>query len=243
MQWEKKEFLTVLLKSAGVVALLAYFFYRSPWAMLPLAVVGVWYFRHSERQLLRRDRQQLESQFGECLRSVQTALRAGYAVENAFRESEKDMKLLYGETAMISRELELIRRGMVINITLEELLQDLAERSDSDVIEQFAQVFAIAKRTGGNMTEVMESSVDIISSRIEIRSEIRAALSGRRMEQNIMKIMPFGILLYIGIATPGYFDSLYSGLMGRLVMTGLLAVYLGAYALGERILGKLEEDG
>jgi len=69
-----------------------------------------------------------------------------------------------------------------------------------------------------------------------------AALSGRRMEQNIMKIMPFGILIYVGISSPGYFDPLYGNLTGIAVMTVLLTIYLAAYHIGDRILDKLEEE-
>lgn len=59
------------------------------------------------------------------------------------------------------------------------------------------------------------------------------------MEQNIMKLMPFGILLYIGFSYPGYFDALYHNLRGMGIMTLCLIVYLGAYALGEYIIQKI----
>ena len=64
------------------------------------------------------------------------------------------------------------------------------------------------------MTEVIRSSADLISRDIESRQEIKAVLSGRRMEQNIMKVMPFGIILYVGMTSKGYFDSLYGNLTG-----------------------------
>ena len=93
------------------------------------------------------------------------------------------------------------------------------------------------------MGEVIAGAVETISLRIETRNEINAAISGKRMEQSIMKLMPFGILTYVGISSPGYFDSLYGNLTGIALMTGLLAVYLAAYILGDRILSGLEEAG
>jgi len=56
-----------------------------------------------------------------------------------------------------------------------------------------------------------------------------------------MKIMPFGILAYVGMSSPGYFDPLYGNATGIMIMTVLLIVYLAAFYLGDRILGKLEE--
>lgn len=60
------------------------------------------------------------------------------------------------------------------------------------------------------------------------------------MEFMIMKLMPFGILLYVGIGNPGYFEPLYHNLTGGAVMTGCLAVYLGAYFLGETVMDRIE---
>ncbi len=230
-----------LLKSAAVVAVLTIFFYRSILAAIPLSFIGFLFYKKNISELAGRDRQILESQFGEAIHGVETALKAGYSVENAFIQSGRDMGRQFGEESFIFREMEVIRRGLIINITLEEMLADLAARSGSEAIEDFANVFAIAKRFGGNMPEVISTSARTIALQIETREEIMASLSGRRMEQNIMKIMPFGILTYVSISSPGYFDPLYENATGILVMTGLLAVYLAAYFIGDRILGKLEE--
>ena len=223
--------------------ILSYFFYRSFWAVVPLSWVGYLYYKRQKKDLAMRDVKILESQFREAIRGVDTALKAGYSVENAFVQSGKDMERQFGKESFIHEELEAIRRGLVINITLEEMLADLAERSGSEAIEDFAKVFLIAKRFGGNMSEVISTAARTISLRIETRDEIAAAISGKKMEQNIMKIMPFGILAYVGISSPGYFDSLYGNLTGIALMTGLLAVYLAACFLGDKILSGLEEAG
>lgn len=231
--------ITIIGKSVLVVGMLSYFFYKSIWAVLPLSVVGVLFFRMEARRKAESAREELNSQFKECILSVAASLKAGYAVENAFVESRNDMKLLYGDKSLIYGELEHIRRGLVINITLEELLTDLAVRSGSDEIVQFAQVFAIAKKSGGKLPEVIQTTAEMIGRRIDARSEIQTLLSGRQMEQNIMKLMPFGILLYIGSSYPGYFDSFYHNWQGVAIMTVCLVVYLAAYLLGDRILQQI----
>ncbi len=241
-QWTPRELVLEIGKAAGVVLMLAYFFYRSIWAVLPLTVVGLAFFCMESRRRLERCREELNSQFKECILSVAASLKAGYAVENAFVESSGDMKLLYGEDALIYMELEGIRRGLVINITLEELLWDLARRSGSDDIMQFVQVFAIAKKSGGNLPEIMRTTAVLIGRRMDAKQEVGTLLSGRRMEQTIMKLMPFGILLYIGYTYPGYFDMLYHNIQGIAIMTGCLAVYLTAYVLADRILQRIARE-
>ena len=212
------------------------------WAGIPLLLVGIAYFRMLEQQKIEKCKRELVMQFKECILSVAISLRAGYAVENAFLESGRDMRLLYGENSLIYRELELIRRGLVINITLEELLGNLAERSGSKEIGQFAEVFVIAKRNGGNLSEIIAGSAGIIGQKIEGRMEMETLLSGRQMEQRIMKMMPFGILLYIGITYPGYFDMLYHNWQGAAIMTLCMGIYLSAYVLSDKILKKISDE-
>lgn len=241
-QWKKGEKLSAIFLSVAAMSILAYFFYRSVWILPLLSPVGMFCFRSISKMKLERYREELSAQFRECILAVATSLQAGYSAENAFVECGNDMRMMYGENASICRELELIRRGLNINITLEELLLDFARRSGCDEIDQFAQIFSMAKRNGGNMAVIIRSSASLISKQIEQRQELRTLLAGKRMELNIMKAMPFGILFYIGLSNPGYFNPLYHNLMGIAVMTGCLVVYLTAFVLGERVMSKMTAE-
>lgn len=210
--------------------------------MLPLLPAGVVFFCKIRRSKGEREREELTAQFRECILAVGTLLGAGYSVENAFLECEQDMALMYGKDALICGELRMVRRGLHINVSLEELLTDFGERSGCEEIVQFAEVFSIAKRSGGNLAEIIRSSAELISRKAELKQEIDTLLSGKKMELNIMKIMPFAILAYIGAANPGYFDTLYSDLYGRLIMTGCLAAYIGAYMLGELVIRRMRKE-
>ena len=238
-RWKKGEELAALLLSVAVMGLLAFFFYRSLWAVPALSPIGVFCYRSVRRKKAERYREELTAQFRECILAAATSLQAGYSAENAFLECGKDMKLMYGENAPICRELGIMRRGLQINITLEELLQDFARRSGCEEINQFAQIFSLAKRNGGNMAAIIRSSAALIGKQIELRQELRTLLAGKKMELNIMKVMPFGILAYISFGNPGYFDMLYHNITGAAVMTGCLAAYLAACLLGDRVLEKM----
>ena len=86
------------------------------------------------------------------------------------------------------------------------------------------------------MTDILMRTIRIIQSRIEVENEIGVLLSSKKMEQKIMDLVPFGIILYIDATTPGFFNALYHNAFGVLLMSVLLAVYLAAYLLAEKIL-------
>lgn len=241
-KWKKGELPGAILLSTLLVLFLAYFFYRSFWAFLPLSPIGFVCLRSVRRKKAERERAELTIQFRECILAVSNSLQAGYSAENAFVECEKDMRSMYGEDSRICRELRQIRRGLNINISLEELLQDFAGCSGCDEIGQFAQIFSLAKRSGGNMAEIIRTSAALIGKQIELRQELRTLLAGKRMELNIMKVMPFGILFYVSIGSPGYFAPLYHNVLGAAVMTGCLAVYLVSFLMGETVMNRMEVE-
>ncbi|MBR5508807.1 MAG: type II secretion system F family protein [Lachnospiraceae bacterium] len=221
-----------------IVLVFSVYFYRSLWAAIPLCGIGLWYWKRDSQRKAQQDRHQLLLQFRDMIRSVAGAMQAGYSVENAFLESYEDMSMMYGRESMICRELKLIQRGLIVSLTMEELLEDLGRRSRTEQIQEFASVFAIARKNGGSMTDVISSYAVMIQRQVDTKEEILTQTAGRRMEQNIMNVMPFGIMAYIGISNRGYFDILYHNMFGVIVMTVCLAVYLTTCGLAEVILKK-----
>lgn len=237
-EWNSREVLLEGLKCMVIVLVFSVYFYRSLWAVIPLCGIGLWYFKRDSRHKAQQDRHQLLLQFRDMVQSVAGAMQAGYSVENAFLESYEDMSRMYGRESMICRELKVIQRGLVVSLTMEELLEDLGKRSRTEQIREFASVFAIARKNGGSMTDVISSFAIMIRRQVDTKEEILTQTAGRRMEQNIMNVMPFGIITYIGISNRGYFDMLYHNVFGVVVMTVCLAVYLAACGLAEVILKK-----
>lgn len=236
------DFSRTVLQTSAVILFFAWFFYRSLWAVPVLLPLGVLYFRRCAELQCRKNRQELTMQFKECILSVAGSLRTGYALENAFLESREDIRMLYGEQSFMYRELELIRRGMILNITLEELITDLAARSGIEEIRQFSTILNIAKRGGGNVTQIIRATAESIGNKVETMQEMLTMLQGRRLEQKVMEIMPFGITFYIACTYPGYFGTFYHNTKGILLMSGCLTAYVGAYLLGEKILDRIEEE-
>ena len=67
-------------------------------ALLP--VVFPWYVYQKKRQIERNTRL-IGIQFRDAISSVLTNLKAGYSIENAFKEATRDMELLYGKKSII----------------------------------------------------------------------------------------------------------------------------------------------
>ena len=175
-------------------------------------------------------------QFKDMILSVAANQRAGYSIENAFREAYRDMEMLYGAKGLICVEIKHIMVGLDNNMVLEKLLYELGQRSHEPDIMQFADVFYIAKRSGGNMTDILAKTASVIEQKMETDREIQLMVSARKLEQKIMNAVPFLILFYVSSTSRGFFDVLYHNLAGIVVMTVCLGVYGAAYRLSRRIV-------
>lgn len=234
--FQGRELILYIFLGMFQVFLLSKCFYDSLFAsflFLPFVYV---YLEKKKKQLCNKRQKQLEKEFRDVILSVLANVQAGYSIENAFHESYQDIVMLYGTESVMAYELRLLRQKLRINQTVEEALQNLADRSGITDIQDFAEVFRMAKRTGGNVKEIISNTAMILRDKQEVRREIDTLLTQKELELKIMRYIPFGIIGYLSLTSRGYFDVLYHNLFGVLVMTGCLAVYVLAVYLAEKIL-------
>lgn len=106
---------------------------------------------------------------------------------------------------MITEEFSYMEAGVRMNRPVELLLADMGRRSGIQDVDQFAQVFAAAKRSGGELTDIISQTAGIIRDKIQVQEEIHTLTAARVFEQKIMNGIPFGIILYIDFTSPGFF--------------------------------------
>ena len=162
----KKEWISLILEAALLCAAVAYLFYRNVIAIIPLIPLGFFYVKSSvqKRNTARRDK--LLHDFREMLSGLTVALRAGYSVENAFRDAEKNLIQVVGRDSDMTKELMWMNAQISLSVPVERLLMDFGRRSGSEDIENFAAVFAAAKRMGGSTADIVRETAVTITSKI-----------------------------------------------------------------------------
>lgn len=230
-----KENLVLSLKSTAALLLINYGFYRSASAFIPLSLLGLIFYKIERKELIHKKKEEARQQFKELLLLTVTGQKAGYSVENAFLKSYEDMANLYGEKSSVCRMLTELKIGLGNNRKTADLWKIIGNVSGIEEIKEFSSIFEIAKESGGNMTGVMERTAQTIANRAQTQKEIELLLSARKLEQKIMNIMPFFLIVYVTLTSPGYFSSLYHSAQGVMIMTFFLLLYLGACVIGMKI--------
>lgn len=222
-------------KAAGIVSLTAWLYYRTLWAVILLLPLFIWNYRTFEKECVRRKRNEFVLQFKELIQSLASALSTGYSVENALREAQKELKLIYPEEARISRELSVMVRQLRIQLPMEQILEDFSRRVRVEDVKSFAAVFSAAKRSGGDMIAIIQNTVDQMGGKIEVKREIDTILAAKRYEFRVMSAVPYAIIAYMSLSFPEFMSCLYGNMIGIGVMTVCLAVYTGACVIGARL--------
>lgn len=175
-------------------------------------------------------------QFKDALTFINASLQAGYSLENSFGEAYREICRYHGTQSMIANELQLIKKGIQNGQPIEILVLDFGNRSEIEEITDFSTVLAMAKRSGGNINEIIQKSIGVIEEKLDTRQEIDTLLSGKKLEVKIMTMIPFFIILYMDITSKGYFEPLYQTIGGNILMTICLAVYLAAMGISQKIV-------
>lgn len=231
-----QERLVMILKSSFVTGVTAWLYYRQTAAVLCLMPVWVWYYRKLEKECVRKKEQQFLVQFKEMIQTISSALNTGYSVENAFRECQKELGLLYSGRAPVMRETDILVRQLRMRIPVEQAMEEMADRTGLEDVENFAAVFVTAKRSGGDMIAIIRNTAEQIADKIDVHREIQTILAAKRYEFTVMSAIPYIMIAYMSLSFPEFMVCLYGNAIGTGVMTVCLLIYIGAYALGAGLI-------
>ncbi len=226
----------MMLRASFVTGMTAWLYYRSAWAVPFLLPIWVWYYRKLAAECTESKKQEFLLQFKELIQTISSALNTGYSVENAVKESQKELMLIYSEKEPVIRELMLMVRELRMQIPVEQVIEEMAGRVELEDVESFAAVFATAKRSGGDMIAVIRNTAGQIADKIDVKREIQTVLAAKKYEFKVMSGIPYGIIAYMSLSFPEFMTCLYGNIIGTGVMTVCLIIYIAAYYLGVRLI-------
>ena len=124
---------------------------------------------------------------------------------------------------------------MKLHRRLEDLLLEFAAETETDDIRSFAEIIAVAKRTRGDTTQVIENTAQLLQEKIEIRQELEVLLARKKTEQRIMNLMPLLVIGMLATLSPDYVRPLYVTLQGRVIMSVCLLLALASVLIARHM--------
>ncbi len=224
-----------LLGAVGAGAV-GFIFYRSLLISVLLTPLGLLFAGYMNKTLIARRKRQLMLQFKDMLYSLSSTVGSGASIENAVEITWRDMQQQYGaEGVDIVQELELMVSKLAVNQNIEEVFADFGLRSGLEDIQNFANIFEISKRTGGNLVDIIRKTSATITEKIDVKLEMDTLLSGKKMEQKVLTVIPIVMVLILTEATGGFMDVIFTTMAGRITATITLVMIAVGYFWSKKI--------
>jgi tight adherence protein B len=135
----------------------------------------------------------------------------------------------------VGSEFKSVVERIKIGRTMEESLQETADRLNTAEFQFFVITLAIQRETGGNLAETLSNLADVLRKRAQMKLKIRAMSSESKASAYIVGALPFIVFGMIWWINPSYLEKFF--IDDRLIVTGLGGlVWMG---IGAFIMAKM----
>ena len=177
----------------------------------------------------------LKMQFRDFLSSLSTALSTGMNMNEAVENSYVDLSSQYGENSIIANEIKEIINCINNNISIEDTILALGERSGIEDISNFSTVFAVSFETGGNIKEIVSRTSNIIVDKMLTNEEIETKLTSNKIQLYVMLVIPVVLMLLMRFMSSSFAES-FASPFGVIAITIALGLFFAAYKIGVKVL-------
>uniref|UniRef100_A0A7C4AGK5 Type II secretion system F family protein n=1 Tax=Fundidesulfovibrio putealis TaxID=270496 RepID=A0A7C4AGK5_9BACT len=182
------------------------------------------------RRKLNTRNQRFEEQLPEALDLVARSLKAGHTFPTGLSMVAQEFDEPIGSE--FSKTLEEINFGG----SVQEALDNLAQRVICADLMFFVVSVKIQNETGGNLAEIVENISRLIRERFKLRGRVRVLSAEGRFAAWILCLMPPGIAVVINLINPGYLGVLFEPGLGRtLLYTAASMMGLGVLVISRMV--------
>jgi tight adherence protein B len=172
---------------------------------------------------------QFTAKFHDAIELLVRGLRSGLQVSETLGIVSSEVPGPVGE------EFKLVTERIKIGKTMEDALQETADRLNTPEFSFFCITLAIQRETGGNLAETLSNLSDVLRKRAQMKLKIKAMSSESKASAYIVGALPFIVFVMIFWINPAYLAGFFSD--DRLIIVGLGG--LTWMAIGGFIMAKM----
>ncbi|MCC6861866.1 MAG: type II secretion system F family protein [Bryobacterales bacterium] len=184
---------------------------------------------HAARKRRARLRK-FEEQFPEALEFVARSMRAGHAFSVSLEMLHREFR------EPLSGEFRRTFDEQNLGLPLEVALEKLSLRVPLLDVQFFVSAVLLQKRTGGNLSELLDKLAYLIRERFKLRGRIRAISAHGRMTGTALSSIPAGVAAVLFWVNPEYVLFFVNDETGRMMMGAAVGLQLIGYGVIKKIV-------
>jgi tight adherence protein B len=198
------EFIGVIVISAIVGWMVGSILGRSIFFGVLTGVFGAFvpqmYVRRAQAARLRA----FDSQLGDMLNLMVNGLRAGFSTLQAMEAVSRELP------TPISDEFRRVVQEMQLGIAMEEALDHLLRRINSDDLDLVITAVNVQREVGGNLAEILDVISFTIRERVRIKGEISALTAQGRATAWVISLLPVVLVLLLFLLNRPYIMQFFN---------------------------------
>ncbi len=194
------------------------------------AVVGYLGMRMLLSFLIRRRRAAFAEQLPDLLQILASSLQSGFSLLQALDAAVREAAQPAG--GEFTRALAEARLGA----DLEDCLQTIADRMASEDLRWTVMAIRIQRGIGGNLSEVLNTTVSTIRERGYLRRHVRALSAEGRLSAYVLVVLPVAVGVFLFLTEPRYMRPLYTTHVGELMLAGAVVLVIAGTALMRQMI-------
>lgn len=188
------------------------------------AVIGWLAMRLSLSVRILRRRATFSDQLPDMLQLIASTLQAGFSLPQALDAVIRQEN--QPAAAEFSRALAEARIGA----DLDNALEAVANRMDSDDLRWTVMAIRIQQGVGGNLAEVLFTIADTIRERAFLRRQVRALSAEGRLSAYILVALPLVVATWLFVSSTTYMRPLYTTTLGEVMLASAAGLLMfGAF--------------
>lgn len=180
-----------------------------------------------------RRRKRFNLQLVDALTSMSNAMKSGFSIMQAMEHVVAN-----GESP-ISEEFETMLHQTRVGVGFQEAMRNMERRVGSDDLTLVVLSIEIARKTGGNLTEIFASISHTIRERMRIEKRIDTLTAQGRLQGRVLSLMPIVIGFVLHMMEPGLFGPFLKSITGVICLL-IVAIMLTLGALSIRKIVKID---
>ncbi|GGB97396.1 secretion protein F [Novosphingobium endophyticum] len=231
LPWTLSQYIYASLGLTAAVTILIYL--KSGAFLLSLAFglfVGAGLPHAAVNQFIKRRTNAFNTKFPDAIELLVRGLRSGLPVTETLGVVAKEVPGPVGE------EFKLVTERIKIGKTMEDALQETADRLAIPEFNFFCITLAIQRETGGNLAETLANLSDVLRKRAQMKLKIRAMSSESKASAYIVGALPFIVFGMIWWINPGYIGKFF--IDERLIVAGIggmIWMGIGAFIMAKMV--------
>jgi tight adherence protein B len=229
--WTLSQYLYASLGLALAVTMILYL--RSGAALFSLGIgilCGAGIPHMVVNHFIKRRINRFNAKFPDAIELLVRGLRSGLPVTETLSVVAHEVPGPVGE------EFKGVVERIKIGRTMEEALQETADRLGTPEFQFFVITLAIQRETGGNLAETLSNLADVLRKRAQMKLKIRAMSSESKASAYIVGALPFIVFGMIWWINPNYIGDFFTD--ERLTVTGLgglIWMGIGAFIMAKMV--------